>query len=48
MTTAHIGIVITLFLIVVTVLLIWDEIRTERIAREWFEEHKHDQDKVEK
>ncbi len=48
MATMHIGIVITLFLIVMTVLLIWDEIRAERVTRQWFKDQEHESRKVQK
>ncbi|MBE2237576.1 MAG: hypothetical protein IAE81_07305 [Caldilineaceae bacterium] len=45
MTGNEIGIVITVFLVILSIVLIWDEIRAEQRARLWYQ---NEEQKVEK
>ena len=45
MTGSEIGIVITIFLVILAIVLIWDEIRAEQRARLWY---KNEEQKLEK
>ncbi len=46
MTVSQIGIIITIFLVILTVVLIWDEIRAEQSFRVWRAENEHKQKKA--
>lgn len=49
MTTAEpIGLVITIFLCIVTAILIWDEIRSERRFQAWMQHNEQEQEKSRK
>ena len=45
MTVSQIGIIITLFLVFLAVVLIWDEIRAEQRFKAWLDDNEHKQKK---
>ncbi len=46
MTVSQIGIIITLFLVFLAVVLIWDEIRAEQRFKAWLDDNEHKQKKA--